>query len=245
MSRRKPFAITRSSLDDMEPLATKSSVLRTYEEIAEDVEERRQTPWTDVIDFEKTVPRGRTVLELGCGSGRNAVHFALAGHRVTVIDFARGMLERTAMRAKENSVAGYVNLIRADVTAPPIKDSSVDVCLYVAALHHLPTREERIGSLEQLRRCLRPGGKAFVSVWAFEQRRFQRVLERHKLKKEGFGDVLIPIRSKDGQAIRRFYHLFVEGELEQLIAEAGLEIEQHFKSHDNYFVVAVNSHGNR
>ena len=245
MSRRKPFAITRSSLDDMDPPATKASVLRTYEEIAEDVEERRKTPWTDVIDFEKTLPRDRTVLELGCGSGRNAVHFAMAGHRVTAIDFARGMLGRAAMSAKENSVAGYVNLIQADVTAPPIKDSSVDVCLYIAALHHLPTRQERIRSLEQIRRCLRPGGKAFVSVWAFEQRRFQRILERHKLKKEGFGDVLIAIKSKEGQAIRRFYHLFVEGELEHLIAEAGLEIGQHFKSHDNYFVVAVNLYGNR
>lgn len=245
MSRRKPFAITRSSLEGMAPLATKGSVLRTYEEIAEDVEERRQIPWTDIIDFEKTLPRGRTVLELGCGSGRNAVHFALAGHRVIAIDFARGMLGQTASRAKGNSVAGSVNLIQADVAAPPIKDSSVDVCLFVASLHHLPTRQERVRSLEQIRRFLRPEGKAFISVWAFEQRRFQRILERHKLKKEGFGDVLIPIRSKDGQAIRRFYHLFVEGELEQLIAEAGLEIGQHFKSHDNYFVVAVNLHGNR
>jgi tRNA (uracil-5-)-methyltransferase TRM9 len=245
VSRRKPFATACSPLNRMEPLATKASVLRTYEEIAEDVEERRQTPWTDVIDFEKTLPRGRTVLELGCGSGRNAVHFALAGHKVIAIDFARGMLGRAAIRAKDNSVAGSVHPIQADVTAPPIKDSSVDVCLYVAALHHLPTRQERIRSLEEARRCLRPGGKALVSVWAFEQRRFQRILERHKGKKEGFGDVLIPMRSKDGRAIRRFYHLFVGGELEQLIHDAGLEIEQHFKSHDNYFVVTVRPHRDR
>jgi len=229
----------------MVPLATKASVRRTYEDIAEDVEERRQTPWTDVIEFEKALPRNQTILELGCGSGRNAAHFAEAGHRVIAIDFARGMLGRAATRAKENSVAGSVNLVQADVTAPPIKDSSVDVCLYIAALHHLPTRQERIGSLEQVRRCLKPNGEVLISVWAFEQRRFQRILERHKLKQEGFGDVLIPIESKGGQAIRRFYHLFIEGELDQLVADAGLSIRQHFKSHDNYFVVAVKLPGNR
>jgi len=229
----------------MEPLATKASVLRTYKKIAEDVEERRQTPWTDVVDFEKTLPRGGTILELGCGSGRNAVHFAMAGHRVLAVDFARGMLGRAALRVKEKNVAASVDLIQADVTAPSVKSSSVDVCLYIAALHHLPTRHQRILSLEQVRRCLKPEGKAFISVWAFEQRRFQKILERHRLRKEGFGDVVVPMRSKDGRAIRRFYHLFIDGELEQLVAEAGLEVVRHFKSHDNYFVVAVDSHRNR
>jgi len=227
----------------MEPIATKASVLRTYEEIAEDVDERRQTPWTDVVDFEKTLPRGGTILELGCGSGRNAIHFALAGHRVVAIDFSRGMLGRAGTRAKENSVADLVNLVQGDITVPPIKDLSVDACLFVAALHHLPTSQERVHSLQRVAACLRPGGKALISVWAFEQRRFERILERHRLKKEGFGDILVPIKSKEGKAIRRFYHLFLEGELEQLVADAGLEVVQHFKSHDNYFLVAANPDG--
>ncbi len=219
---------------------------RTYEEIAEDVEERRQTPWTDVVDFEKTIGRGQTVLEMGCGSGRNAVHFASMGHKVVAIDFARGMLIKTAERMRQIPLPQEVDIVQADVESPPIKDSSVGVCLFVAALHHLPTRQERLRCLMAVGRCLRPGGKAFISVWAFEQRRFQRILERHKAAgKTDFGDILIPIKSKDGRGIKRFYHLFVEDELEHLIAEAGLEIEQHFKSHDNYFAVAVKPNRNR
>jgi len=226
----------------MEPPATKAAVLGTYDEIAEGVEERRQIPWTDVVDFEKSLPRRQTVLELGCGSGRNAVHFALAGHRVIALDFSRGMLDRARARVKEKSVASHVSLIQADVAAPPVKDSSVDVCLYVAALHHLPARHDRIRSLEELARCLRQGGRALISVWAFEQRRFEKRLREHKRGKEGSADIVVPISTRDGRIVKRFYHLFVEGELEEMVREAGLEVERHFKSHDNYFAVAVRAH---
>ena len=236
----------RANPSAMERQATRSSVKRTYEEIAEDVEEGRQTPWNDVVNFEKSIGRGQTVLEMGCGSGRNAVHFAAMGHKVIALDFARGMLAKAADRATQIPESQRFGIVQADVTSLPIRDSSVDVCLFVAVLHHLPTRQERLHSLMAMGRCLRPGGKAFISVWAFEQRRFRRILERHRAAgKEDFGDLMIPIRSKDGRGIRRFYHLFVEGELEQLAAEAGLEIGQHFKSHDNYFAVAVRSNRNR
>ncbi len=223
----------------MRVTVTKSSILRTYEEVAEGVDERRQTPWTDVFDFEKTLDRRRRILEVGCGTGRNAVHFASMGHRVMAMDMSPGMLGLAVKRIQARGLSSSVHFFQGDASSLPLKEGTVSACVYVAALHHLPSRQERVDSLREIARCLRHGGSALVSVWAFEQKRFQEDLEAHQGMKKGFGDVMVPVQTREGKVIRRFYHLFVAGELEELVKESGLAIERHFKSHDNYFVVAV------
>ncbi|MDX6767893.1 MAG: class I SAM-dependent methyltransferase, partial [Elusimicrobiota bacterium] len=44
-------------------------------------------------------PRGRALLELGCGTGRHALELARRGWRVTGVDRSRGMLARARRRA--------------------------------------------------------------------------------------------------------------------------------------------------
>jgi len=223
----------------MRVTATKSSVLRTYEEMAEGFDERRQMPWDDVCDFERALDRQSMILEVGCGTGRNAVHFASMGHRVVAMDISLGMLRLAVKRIRGRGLSSSAHFFQGDASSLPLKDETVSACVYVAALHHLPTRQERVDSLREVARCLRPDGRAIVSVWAFEQKRFKKTLVEHTGRSKGFGDILVPIRLKDGRVVQRFYHLFMAGELEELVTESDLEIERHFKSHDNYFVVAV------
>ncbi len=211
---------------------SKSSILRTYEEIAEDVEERRETPWGDVVAFEQSLPRGQTVLDMGCGTGRNTLHYASAGHKVIALDFSRKLAKKAVKRLIARSF-NPGSFLQADVTAIPLKDSCVDICVYIATLHHLPSKDDRLTSLRELKRCLKPGGRTLVSVWALEQERFKEAW------KDGHADVLVPVRTRGGRAIQRYYHLFTEGELEDLVQESGLSIERCFKSRDNYFVTAV------
>ncbi len=211
---------------------SKSSILRTYEEIAEDVEERRQTPWDDVVAFEQSLPRRQLVLDMGCGTGRNTLHYASSGHKVIALDFSRKLAKKAEKRLNAQSF-NAVGFLQADVTAIPLKDSCIDVCVYIATLHHLPSKEDRLASLRELKRCLRPDGRTLVSVWAHEQERFK------KAWKEGNADIFVPVRTRSGRAIQRYYHLFAKGELDDLVQESGLSIERCFKSRDNYFVMAV------
>lgn len=39
----------------------------------------------------------------------------------------------------------------------------------IAVLHHLSTEQRRLAVLTEMVRCLRPGGKLLVTVWAVEQ----------------------------------------------------------------------------
>src|SRR5947199_223524 len=52
----------------------------------------------------------------------------------------------------------------------------------------------------------------------------------------GPGDVWVPWRA-GGKEVLRFYHLFADGELPRLAADAGLRVGKYFRSGDNYMAV--------
>lgn len=57
------------------------------------------------------------VLELGCGTGTNAIYLAQRGFDVTGVDIAEEAIKRAQMKAKELAVK--VNFIQADATSLP------------------------------------------------------------------------------------------------------------------------------
>lgn len=64
------------------------------------------------------VPEGGTVLELGCGTGRNLVLAARRhpGARLFGLDISAAMLEMAEKSVRRNGLAGRVTLARADAT---------------------------------------------------------------------------------------------------------------------------------
>jgi ubiquinone/menaquinone biosynthesis C-methylase UbiE len=60
------------------------------------IQRMRVTLWDTVRDT--VTPRGR-LLDLGCGTGLDAVHFAGEGHEVFATDWSPQMVERTRARA--------------------------------------------------------------------------------------------------------------------------------------------------
>ena len=97
------------------------------------------------------LPKGQ-LLEIGVGTGLIAAAFVDLGWQVVGVDLSKQMLAYAARR-----VPGRV--ARADASALPIADSSVDVCLAVHVLH-------LVGSIPavaaEVARVLRPGGRFAV-----------------------------------------------------------------------------------
>ena len=73
-----------------------------------DVEET----WRPILDSESGLEPGRA-LDVGCGSGRDAVHLAKRGWRVTAVDFSEEALATARRRATETSAD--VEWVRGDV----------------------------------------------------------------------------------------------------------------------------------
>lgn len=106
-----------------------------------------------------------SVLELGCGQGRDSFHFARNGLRVTALDYAE--MAVSAVRDKA-AAAGLSSLIVAqahDVRQPlPFAAASFDACYSHMLLCMEVSAAEISFILGEIRRILRPGGIAMYSV---------------------------------------------------------------------------------
>lgn len=116
-------------------------------------------PWLyDPLDCEVMIPilqasNMRRILDLGCGTGRNAVPLENAGYEVHGIDSAPQSIAicRRFVRAPER-------FREASAASLPYPDSHFDAVLDVGCLHMLPDRVSRATVLAEVRRVLRPGG---------------------------------------------------------------------------------------
>ncbi len=222
---------------------SKAAVRETYERIAEPFAASRAEPWPEVLSFTTSLPEDARILDAGCGNGRHARALASAGHAVVAVDFARNLLLLGRRGSRGRIWGGHIQWVQADAAALPLRGSSVDAAICVAVLHHLPSEDERVRALRELRRVLRASGRLFVSVWAMDQPRFRKAVEaRRHLPADVRGDIEVPWTMPDGVVIPRYYHLFQEGELEQLIIESGLHGERFFRGSGNLYAEA-SSHG--
>ncbi|KOS57831.1 class I SAM-dependent methyltransferase [Rhodococcus rhodochrous] len=91
---------------------------------------------------------GRSVIEVGCGTGRLVSHLAHRGARVLGVDLSAGMLSVAAGRAP-------VRLVRADATRLPVSDAVADAAVTIAALEFT----DAAAVLAEMARITRPGGR--------------------------------------------------------------------------------------
>lgn len=231
--------ITRGVAASLVGVTTKADVLVTYETIAASFAATRREPWPEVLEFIDSLPPRSRVLDIGCGNGRHVATLAARDHRALGVDFSRRLLSLGRDEARFKGWAGRVEWVEAEAASLPFDDEAFSACLCVAVLHHLPTRVDRLAALAEIRRVLSVDGCAFLSVWALEQPRFQAIVEsRRTLGPETWGDVTVPWTMPDGRIVERYYHLFREGELEQLIIESGLHGETFFRGSGNYSSLA-------
>jgi len=119
-----------------------------------------------------------------------------------------------------------VNLSLADVRSLPFLDNSFDYAISVATYHHVEGKTDKLAALRELKRVLRPGGEAFITVWNRWQPKFW-------FKGR---EITVPWRTKD-KTFYRYYYLFTYFELERLVKGAGLEIIKSFPEHGYRFPI--------
>jgi tRNA (uracil-5-)-methyltransferase TRM9 len=198
----------------------KETLKETYNTIASDFGKTRQIVWKPVEEFIAKLPKQSLVLDLGGGTGRHSLLAEQYAHKSICYDQSIGQLHE----ARKNGVSSTV---LGDITKIPFIENSIDAIVYIAALHHLPTEEERIESLTECKRVLKNTGRILISVWKRDQKKFQKKADKN-------GDVYHTWRGK----YERFYHLFTKDELETIVCKSGFLIEKCWIEDDNIWLVA-------
>ncbi|GAB2683261.1 methyltransferase [Thalassiella azotivora] len=120
----------------------------------------------DAVDrlVRQAVPDGAArVLDLGGGTGGQAVRLAGAGHDVTVVDPSPDALAALGRRAAEAGVADRVHAVQGDAEGlgDVLEDASVDVVLCHGVLEVVDDPDV---ALSAVRRVLRPSGRLSLLV---------------------------------------------------------------------------------
>jgi len=205
--------------------ADRRGVRETYDRIADHFAATRVNPWPEVESFLADADRVAVGLDVGCGNGRHGAVLAERAERVLGVDASRAVLGTARRRAGD-----VLELLQGDAGALPVSSGVVGLAVYVATLHHLPTRAARIGSLDELARVLAPDGRAFVSAWSTAHDRF----DADPGAGSGF-DTTVDWTLSDGTTVPRFYHIYAPGEFRADLAESDLRTVESFVSSGNCY----------
>ncbi|HEX9657555.1 MAG TPA: class I SAM-dependent methyltransferase [Bacteroidota bacterium] len=98
-----------------------------------------------------------SIVEIGCGTGKNTALLSKVGSRVHAIDFSEGMIQK----AKEKLNSANVQFSAADITKRwPVPDQSADLVTCNLVLEHI---EELTFVFAEAYRLLKKEGQLFVS----------------------------------------------------------------------------------
>jgi ubiquinone/menaquinone biosynthesis C-methylase UbiE len=164
------------------------------------------------------------LLNLGCGHGADFLPFS-KNFELYGVDFSDEMLRLARKYAEKFSFA--VNLTAADVCFLPYGNENFDYIISVATYHHLK-KQQQLRAFQELKRVLKPGGSAFITVWNRWQPRFLCKGQ----------EIQVPWQKKN-ETLYRYYYLFTYRELKRLAEDSGLEVNQIFPESSYHFPVKI------
>ena len=105
----------------------------------------------------------KNVLEVGCGNGRDSIHFAKAGYKVTSIDIVPNAVELAKKNAEK--AKADIDFKVASVEKLPFDDESIGAVFTLSVLHSTNLKK----SLPEVHRVLETGGVAFIYIYGDTQ----------------------------------------------------------------------------
>jgi len=155
--------------------------------------------------FISMLPKKATILDVGCGSGRDSLYFKDYELDVTAIDISDNMLEEAKKRVPT------VKFEKMDMKDLKFKENNFDGAWIMATLSVVPKKEVEI-ALKEVSRVLKKDGIVYLAV------------------KEGTGEVVERKPKYENQP--KFYAYFQQLEVEKLLVDSGFLILNSLVSDD-------------
>lgn len=106
-----------------------------------------------------------SVLDIGCGTGCNAIYLAERGHTVTAFDLVPQAIEQAKTRLGSRKLP--VTFLAVSVLSLPelgTFDTAID-----AGVFHVFNDKDRLRYCENIHRCLKPGARLFLICFSEHQ----------------------------------------------------------------------------
>lgn len=138
---------------------------------------RRQTPWNtgitppEVMDFINGTPPGQA-LDLGCGTGTNAITLTRHGWRVTGVDFSHKAIRTARRQAARQDME--IDFIAHDAADLGFLEGPYDYALDIGCLFTL-NRSARQGYASGLADLMSPSAMYMLYAWLPREKNGRRI----------------------------------------------------------------------
>lgn len=184
------------------------TVEQVYDKIAPEFDITRVRIWGSVRKFLDSLPKNSYLLDNGCGNGKNMLY------RKDLRFFGIDVSKEQVRICQEKGL----NAKQCSMSELDFANDSFDNMICIASYHHLDNDIERKLALIEMYRCLKPGGKILLTVWAKEQFEGSTFVFNSENEQVSW-------KSKDGNIYYRYYHIYSKGDLEKEINK----LESRFK----------------
>lgn len=108
----------------------------------------------------------KTILDVGCGFGRNCIYLAKQGFKLSGFDLSEHAVNQTLEKAKQQNVELREFRV-ADMLSFPFEDNSFDAIIAMNVISHTDGEGFR-KILTEIKRTLKPGGEAYFTLGSKE-----------------------------------------------------------------------------
>jgi 2-polyprenyl-3-methyl-5-hydroxy-6-metoxy-1,4-benzoquinol methylase len=200
----------------------------------------------------KHLDSAKTLLDVGCGTGRHVVALARKGLRILAIDSDKECVEAAEAKIRSKQLTDAVDLMIADARHIPLRALPFDavICMGNVLGDVGIKRQDRIAIVEETIRAAGPETIFIIElvhrywrpsdlvVWLF--RYLTTSLGKLTGESLEYGDYTETIRSS-GHADKLTFHAFTTAEARQLLANRGFNVtvEKRGKFFHDWFIIVA------
>jgi ubiquinone/menaquinone biosynthesis C-methylase UbiE len=178
----------------------KQKTTETYDKIASSYSSSHFDHfWIEEFDFYKSIIKGKKVIDLGCGAGRDAAVFVKNGFDYTGIDISEGMLKVASERVPEGKFQ------KMDFYKTIFPDSTFDGFWAAASFLHAP-KKDIVGVLQEAKRITKNDGVGFVSV------KEKKEIDEGMIEENKYG------------GISRYFSFYTQNEFKNILEQNGFSV---------------------
>jgi tRNA (uracil-5-)-methyltransferase TRM9 len=175
-------------------------IANQYDLIYKSFDTSRVRIWNNVKLFLSNYNENDTLLDCGCGNGKNMIYANNLGYNCDGYDISKKLLDIC--------ISKNLNVYYSDVLNMNL-DKKYDKIISIAVLHHLETFDEQVLAINNLLKCLKDNGTLLVSFWSKEKKFNDTNIDKNQNDYRNFnnGANYVDWKLDKNNVIKRYYYI--------------------------------------